>query len=71
MAQRRQHGLILLEKRGSKARGGLVRDLDPGPLAPEARIIPLDQRAIGCSCDWQMQKEGSQGREDYFTNPPS
>ena len=25
---------------------GLVRDLNPGPLAPEARIIPLDQRAI-------------------------
>ena len=27
---------------------GLVRDLNPGPLAPEARIIPLDQRAIQC-----------------------
>ena len=26
-------------------RTGLVRDLNPGPLAPEARIIPLDQRA--------------------------
>lgn len=26
---------------------GLVRELNPGPLAPEARIIPLDQRAIG------------------------
>jgi hypothetical protein len=24
---------------------GLVRELNPGPLAPEARIIPLDQRA--------------------------
>jgi hypothetical protein len=24
---------------------GLVRDLNSGPLAPEARIIPLDQRA--------------------------
>ncbi len=23
---------------------GLVRDLNPGPLAPKARIIPLDQR---------------------------
>ena len=22
--------------------GGLSRDLNPGPLAPEARIIPLD-----------------------------
>ena len=28
-----------LEKRG------LDRDLNPGPLAPEARIIPLDHRA--------------------------
>ena len=28
-----------------KGRVGLVRDLNPGPLAPEARIIPLDQRA--------------------------
>ncbi len=26
-------------------KGGLVRELNPGPLAPEARIIPLDQRA--------------------------
>ena len=25
---------------------GLVRELNPGPRAPEARIIPLDQRAI-------------------------
>ena len=25
---------------------GLVRELNPGPLAPEARIIPLDQRAL-------------------------
>ena len=24
---------------------GLVRDLNPGPRAPEAQIIPLDQRA--------------------------
>ena len=26
-------------------RNGLVRELNPGPLAPEARIIPLDQQA--------------------------
>ncbi len=26
-------------------KNGLVRDLNPGPLAPKARIIPLDQRA--------------------------
>ena len=25
---------------------GLVRDLNPGPLAPKARIIPLDQQAV-------------------------
>ncbi len=25
---------------------GLVRDLNPGPLAPEASIIPLDQQAL-------------------------
>ena len=28
---------------------GLVRDLNPGPLAPKARIIPLDQRATAVS----------------------
>ena len=28
---------------------GLVRDLNPGPLAPKARIIPLDQRATYAS----------------------
>ena len=27
-------------------KNGLVRDLNPGPLAPKAKIIPLDQRAI-------------------------
>ena len=25
---------------------GPVRELNPGPLAPEARIIPLDQQAL-------------------------
>jgi hypothetical protein len=25
---------------------GPVRDLNPGPLAPEAKIIPLDQQAV-------------------------
>ncbi len=28
-----------------RAKLGPVRDLNPGPLAPKARIIPLDQRA--------------------------
>ena len=27
---------------------GLLRELNPGPLAPEARIIPLDQAADAC-----------------------
>ena len=35
---------------------GLVRDLNPGPLAPEARIIPLDQRA----------GQSLAGQTDYF-----
>ena len=31
-----------------KKKSGLVRDSNPGPLAPEARIIPLDQQASQC-----------------------
>ena len=27
------------------AQKGLLRELNPGPVAPEARIIPLDQAA--------------------------
>ena len=27
---------------------GPVRESNPGPLAPEARIIPLDQQAYAC-----------------------
>ena len=35
------HGLV----------NGLLRELSPGPLAPEARIMPLDQAALwNCSC---------------------
>ena len=40
---------------------GLVRDLNPGPRAPEARIIPLDQRATSSGttqterlCSWTI-----------------
>ena len=30
---------------------GLLREMSPGPLAPEARIMPLDQAALwNCSC---------------------
>ena len=35
-----------LQMEVSKTKIGLVRDLNPGPLAPKARIIPLDQRAV-------------------------
>ena len=31
--------------KGSGKTDGPVRDLNPGPLAPKARIIPLDQQA--------------------------
>ena len=31
---------------GNKDEGGPVRELNPGPLAPKARILPLDQRAV-------------------------
>ena len=33
---------------------GLLRELNPGLLAPEARIMPLDQAASGW---WQIQKD--------------
>lgn len=36
---------ILYSSYISVEKDGLVRDLKPGPLAPEARIIPIDQRA--------------------------
>ena len=32
---------------------GLLRELNPGPLAPEARIIPLDQAAMKTLLDQQ------------------
>ena len=32
-------------KEAERKRVGLARDLNPGPRASEARIIPLDQRA--------------------------
>jgi hypothetical protein len=37
--------LSWLKKFGEQKILGLVRELNPGPRAPEARIIPLDQRA--------------------------
>ena len=38
----------LLWMKGEK---GLLRELNPGPLAPEARIIPLDQAADSISAN--------------------
>ena len=37
--------VIKTGKEGKKKNYGLVRDSNPGPLAPKARIIPLDQQA--------------------------
>ena len=38
---------------------GLIQDLSPGPLAPGARIMPLDQAA-----SWRNQKI-----KDFFVMP--
>jgi len=38
------HSASKINKR--KVKTGPVRDLNPGPLAPKARIIPLDQQAL-------------------------
>ena len=35
-------------KKGEKKRIGPNRDLNPGPLAPKASIIPLDHQAVRC-----------------------
>ena len=36
------------EEKNKGEKKALDRDLNPGPLAPEARIIPLDHRAPLC-----------------------
>ena len=45
--------------KGKRKNAGLVRDLNPGPLAPKARIIPLDQRAgvtvAPGACPWRPE----------------
>ena len=41
---------------------GLVRDLNPGPLAPYARIIPLDQQADA----WQLLKLSTHLKNEVF-----
>ena len=37
--------ILLKEKKKRKKISGLVRESNPGPLAPKARIMPLDQPA--------------------------
>ena len=43
---RKRLEISALEEGNNFRSEGLVRDLNPRPLAPEARIIPLDQRAM-------------------------
>ena len=41
-------------------KSGLVRELNPGPRAPEARIIPLDQRAlVGATFEANQDRYGA------------
>ena len=42
---------MIKNKKNNEKNNGLVRDLNPGPLAPKARIIPLDQRATCFNSD--------------------
>ena len=37
---------------------GLVRESNPGPLAPEARIIPLDQQASIIAARIKLHRSG-------------
>ena len=37
----------LVRRHGTRQAKGLSWELSPGPLAPEARIMPLDQTASG------------------------
>ena len=52
---------------------GLVRELNPGPLTPEARMIPLDQRAtdsenyMSISEFGQMISRGATSSEQLFS----
>ena len=43
---------------------GLFRELSPGPLAPEARIMPLDQTA---SWKHDLQQDTDSRTRDYLT----
>ena len=42
---KRKHKAERPRAKGIDQTNGLLRELNPGPLAPEARIMPLDQAA--------------------------
>ena len=44
-ARAQQRFAVVMNTRIAVAEKGLLWELNPGPLAPEARIIPLDQAA--------------------------
>ena len=53
-SQSGNHKLLIISKTG------LVRELNPGPRAPEARIIPLDQRAlVGATYEANQDRYGA------------
>ena len=45
-AKAQQRFAVVMNTRIAVAEKGLLRELNPGPLAPEARIIPLDHQAM-------------------------
>ena len=51
------------KKKGEKA--GLVRESNPGPLAPEARIIPLDQQAFSTGIGAYFVYQFLNSRQDF------
>ena len=51
----------------SKIPVGPVRESNPGPRAPEARIIPLDQQAIAVKLITKGPKYGSEQLHNGFS----
>ena len=50
---------------------GLLRELNPGPLAPEARIMPLDQAASGgCLAALHIEESKQGSRVVASLGPP-
>ena len=50
-AKAQQRFAVVMNTRIAVAEKGLLRELNPGPLAPEARIMPLDQAALLIAVD--------------------